>query len=370
MKRTILFIAIILFLFSCSKNEKTSTVKEINGIKTYSNTGKPTNPNLNLTTEKLYSINGDVADSNRSFTKFQSLNFDKNENLYLLDDKTITIKKFDNQGEFLKTFCKKGNGPGEIPFASGFTIYNDTIFAVSPRTKKIARFDLDGNFVDKIKGYGRNQYIQTTNSKLVAFKQHFNREKKGFAFDLDVFDKNFNTLQTLISDFVAFADFEKGDVDITKFIPVYATTNSNIYVAENSKEKYKINVYDEDGKLSHKITKNYRRLRFTKKELEYLNENSTSGRRRRRIQYNAKYKNAIEKIYTDNKNNLWVRKAIDSEKSKNNNLVLDIFKDGVFLNSITLNFIENTDDIFIYNDRIYHYILDENRIDVYKYSLN
>lgn len=376
MNKIVIFLFSVLLLVSCTKKDKSCTVKEINGIKTYSNTLVAANPDLKLTTKKLYTIDGDVQDSIAKFSMFMATAFDKDDNFYLCDVKTASIKKFDKDGNFIKSFCKSGNGPGEVPFTAWFSIVGDTVLVNSPRSKKIARFDLEGNFVDKIDGSGNAQFMKMMGNKIVAFNQDFNREKKGLSFNLNIYDEKFKRLNTLDSNFVSIEALQKGGIDMMKFIPVYTTTDNNVFIAENSKDRYKIVVFDEKGKVDYKISRTYRRLELSQTELDNFNSDMESLNSGNGVpKMTAKYKNSIINLYTDKDQNLWVKSAVDSEKAKNDDLQFDIFNKGVFQNTVSLDFVKRTglldvtNQIYIHGDKIYHSNIDENKIDVYSFTL-
>ena len=376
MNKIVIFFFSVLFLVSCSKNEKPYTVKNINEIKTYFNTAIPTKPDLKLTTKKLYTIDGDAQDSIAKFSMFMATAFDKDDNFYLCDVKTTSIKKFDKDGNFIRSFCKSGNGPGEVPFAAWFGIVNDTVLVNSPRSKIIARFDLAGNFIDKIDGDGNSQFLKNIGNKIVAFNQDFDREKKGMSFNLNIYDGRLNKLNTLDSNFVSIEELQKGSIDVLKLIPIFNTTDSSIYMAESSKDAYKITVFDENGKIVYKINKSYRKLKLTEDELKKFNDQMQEMSQGNGVpKVDAKYKNAIINLYTDKDDNLWVKSAVDSKKVKSDDLQFDVFDGGVFLNTISINFIKRAglldfaNQIYIHGDRIYHSNVDKNKIDVYSYTL-
>jgi hypothetical protein len=83
------------------------------------------------------------------FYNINSIDCDKNGNIYVLDEKAVHIKVFDKQGKFLKKLFRKGKGPKEI--------VNIARFAINPHTNNlnvlqeygytIKEFDTSGNFI-------------------------------------------------------------------------------------------------------------------------------------------------------------------------------------------------------------------------------
>ena len=81
--------------------------------------------------EKLYSI--DVTqismfgkESSRDFERV--IDFDKNNNMYILDEYESTISVFNENGKIVKTFGRKGQGPKEFSRPNTLIIKKDKIY--------------------------------------------------------------------------------------------------------------------------------------------------------------------------------------------------------------------------------------------------
>ncbi len=96
--------------------------------------------------EKLRIDSQDVeAGSPPSFGLYQA---DSDGNIYLCHQSEPRIYKFDNHGKFLFSFVKKGEGPGEFPQSIyDLQVSGNSVWAAYSR--KIARFDLKGNYLDE-----------------------------------------------------------------------------------------------------------------------------------------------------------------------------------------------------------------------------
>ncbi|NOR46079.1 MAG: 6-bladed beta-propeller [Candidatus Delongbacteria bacterium] len=156
-KQIVLGIVAIMLLLGCGKKEEALnyTVKEINGIKNYINKVEPANNEFNYKFKEILSIKGDNGseDSLRSFFSSNDISVDSKENIYIVDENSNTIKKFDKNGHFLKSFGNVGTGPGEYGQAKNLVILNDIVYISDPSTFKIIKFDTEGNFIDS-KQYG------------------------------------------------------------------------------------------------------------------------------------------------------------------------------------------------------------------------
>jgi hypothetical protein len=71
-----------------------------------------------------------------------NINIDDNENIYVLDCKDCSVKKFDRTGKFIKKYGKKGRGPGEFTYAFYFDVFNDgKVAIINPNDNKFVVFD-------------------------------------------------------------------------------------------------------------------------------------------------------------------------------------------------------------------------------------
>lgn len=57
---------------------------------------------------------------------------------------------FNDKGNYVRSFGRKGHGPGEYIELESFSIKNDTIFLLDPNGQKILVYDAHGEFLDEI----------------------------------------------------------------------------------------------------------------------------------------------------------------------------------------------------------------------------
>src|SRR3972149_7084423 len=60
-----------------------------------------------------------------TFISPANIKVDSNENIYVLDCRDCSVKKFDEDGRFIKKYGEKGKGPGEFTYAFYFDVFND-----------------------------------------------------------------------------------------------------------------------------------------------------------------------------------------------------------------------------------------------------
>ena len=94
LKKILLLIAVII-ICSCSNDKTSYEVKEINGIKTFINSRKPSVKELKITLDEKDVFNKDENDSTGYVKYVMSFDTDKDDNLYIVDIGSYNVKKFD-----------------------------------------------------------------------------------------------------------------------------------------------------------------------------------------------------------------------------------------------------------------------------------
>ena len=380
MRKTILFMVAlvsIILLTSCTKNELNYTVTEKDGVKTYRNKNIPANPDLKIEPIELFSIgreDKDNPDSSRTIHMLTGSAVDSKNNIYLIDTQTSSIKKFDRNGKFIKSFGRLGNGPGETVQPTNAAIFNDTIYVLDHTVSRFVRFDCNGNFIDNIKfDGGIPEFLRATaNKKFIGFRNTAKNVDGEYliSLKLNLMDKVFNDLANF-NNFEFVYDRENYPFFDMYFPFIFSQIDNNIYIPVNSENEYKINVYDGDGKLDHIIKKNYIKTKFAKNELDDFNlwAKNIFGL----PEVKGTYKKAINGLYIDKYNRLLVNPAVQRSDSNKYDLIFDIFDKGVFQNRITLDIAKGYDylnpDImidFVY-DRIYVMDMTNSLIRVFEY---
>ena len=125
--------ALIILVTSCGKKaEQNYTVKEVNGIKVYSNQNEPSDKDLKVELKEVLKINGFIEGQpeERNIAMPMAVDADKEGNIFVLDRKSASVKKFSKNGEFIKSFGREGTGPGESREVSAMNIIGDTVVVV------------------------------------------------------------------------------------------------------------------------------------------------------------------------------------------------------------------------------------------------
>ena len=367
-----------LLTVGCSNNE-TCTITEREGVKYYSNRNAPANPNLKLVIDDKIEIVGNAEDSLMSFSGASDMEIDKDGNFYIFDGRSQTIHKYDKTGKYLLKFCRAGNGPGEITGAQDLAVVGDSISICSPGQARGVVFDLNGNFgshqkIDIPGLYYGVVDIGIGEDDILGFHPTIfvDDEQVLIGNELVIKDKKYKTKIVLHE---VPATIEPTNIEGSKiiFMP-FTIYEDNIYYPTNFPANYSINIKDRKGNLTGVISKHARRIEFNPEEKKHYTESASFSWNGERIIPNCKLKAVMNKIYTDKFGQLIVWVSQQRKEGVKHNPSLDIFKDGVFQNTVILDVVKiveahtATDAVFSFkNDKLIVYDVPENTFSIYNY---
>lgn len=155
----ILSLIIISTLVNCSQVQKEEEIKHetIAGVPHISNPARPKYGTIDLQLQEEFAIKPEEIGDDQ-YMDIEIYSHDPDGNLYLIDNKSLCIRKFNPEGKALSTFrFSKGEGPGEFQFIAGFHPLKDGFWLDNFRGK-IARFDLQGRYLEE-KRFTTNRMI-------------------------------------------------------------------------------------------------------------------------------------------------------------------------------------------------------------------
>ncbi len=173
-KIILLFLIVsVLFVFSCEKNKKTEKIK---GKKVEENNllqqTAPQKGEIKLEVEKILSF--DLTKSNPEVLTVNSV-MKGVGNYYFTDTNNVKIYKYDKSGKFVKSFLRKGQGPGELTSLFYAKLTDSNIITSS--FNKIIKFDSEGKVISQ-KKINKSYYpIEIVDEKSLI-GERFNMEYK------------------------------------------------------------------------------------------------------------------------------------------------------------------------------------------------
>lgn len=201
------------------------------------------------------------------FFDLRSIQVDDKENMYVLDWKEIKIKVFDKNGKFLKSFGKRGQGPGEMSMPIRMEITPENVLVIDDLgNTKLILYSHDGTFIKEIP---TGKYWSSISFKFDS-KGHIYADTRSYGetmtSELKKFDSNLKPLATLVT----FKEKRNPSVNqafMTR-ISHNVTKDDNLIWLITS--KYELSVVNGEGKTIKKIVKDHYPSRITKKIKEDL----------------------------------------------------------------------------------------------------
>ncbi|HXK49013.1 MAG TPA: 6-bladed beta-propeller [Clostridiales bacterium] len=365
MKIMNLLLGLIIFT-ACSEKKLNYTTEEVNGIKVYKNSNIPAVPGLKIELKELFTIKGYdesfAQDSLRIIQDIGSIAVDSVENIYILSMNRAKVSKFDSKGEFIKSFGRMGDGPGESKWPQNMYVQNDTVNVLNQTVLHMNKFDTDGNFLSSVPTNDCKMPVFTKpfgKDRIVTYFCNWRYEDEGMFmdYDLGIADAKYYEVKRIKKQ-----TFE-GERVQTEYIDLlfgFASSNGQLYVADNSTDRYHIDAFDQSGNLLYSIEKPFRKIKMPAEYSE-----ASKGK--------ILYRKAVTDLLTDADGRLW--SVVPSETAEDKNVMVDIFKVGVFLNRVKLDIGVDADDVsthrtmVINGRRLYISDLDNTEVRVYEYEV-
>lgn len=377
LKRITLFLIVFIALISCTDNKNYQT-EIVDGVEIIKNSKSTNDKSQTLDYKYLFTINS--FDSNTDsllFSNIQAMDVDSRKNIYILDSERGRVVKFDKTGKYITSFARNGQGPGELLNPISISVKADTVFVGCKDNLKLVKFDIEGNFAGEIQiQHIPPQFMRSCPGKgFMGFIQEIEQKKGKFfiSYNLEFLDNDFNRISTIHKNRIQLTS----DLNFLDLLIPFTMGKDNFYVSSNSDNFYEIREYNRKGELSQRIQKQYKRLSMNKEEVENFDKmitNMNSGHNNgKKINMKAYSKKPVNNLYFDKYGRLITLTSQLRNKKNKDDLLFDIFVDGVFQNSVKADFFKANDymdlehQLFFLSDKIYFADMIENEIRVFDY---
>jgi len=128
MKKSAILIALLCICLSifCSRQEENFSVEVINGVRHVHNYAPQWGDEPKVSLEFVQQIGDlDTEDENFQLYRPNDVAVDGEGNIYILDAGNYRIQKYDEQGTFIASFGRQGEGPGEFRFPNSIQVSPD-----------------------------------------------------------------------------------------------------------------------------------------------------------------------------------------------------------------------------------------------------
>lgn len=330
--------ALMMFVF-CGKQEKVEKIIEdgvevvINHTEPYKIKGEPSV--LNLIRE--FSINlarEDIGEMGLSGSA--EFDIDSDGNIYFVNSRLEEncIFKFDPDANFITSFGRKGQGPGEIQSIREFGIDSkDNIIISDHRNRKSIIFDKNGNLIKETR-YAQDAawMFPLENGKYLAERRLIDSKQDYFLSIYSLFSPELEETKKLDTNKFPnpLIKGRRGVVSDPVFI--WRISNENIYIG-NEDRNYEILKYDLEGNLLHKLRKEHKPVKIPEelgiKAKEFYESMNTK-------MFIPKYWPPYHSFFADDEGRLIVKTFEDGDHP--GEYMYDIFNpDGIFIGRVSLN---------------------------------
>jgi len=252
-------------------------------------------------------IGRDTEDPNYMFSGLQHMQVDAEEYMVVADWKETLIKIYDKTGKHVRSFGRKGQGPGEINVPAYVGIFQGNKIVIYDRPNgKFIFFSREGEFlkeVPKRKSGAIQRFKVDSEGNFYAISGSFDQGK--ITYELKKFSPAFEPLATL-------ASFE--ETRTPQVVPAYTSVLFLQIAPDDSiawldPVKYEITVADKEGRVLRKIIKDWEPVKITEAHEKRLIQQTWGDRGvRPGIKFEIpKYFPPVFAFYIDDEGRIYVR---------------------------------------------------------------
>jgi len=307
----------------------------VNGVILVHNPPEPLNPHKTVRFEEEVSFG---AEESGAGTVYKSGQFaiDGRNRVYIFEYSESVIKVFGEDGKFLKTIGRKGQGPGEFGQALFIGFCPDgRILVTDGQNRRTSFFGPEGDFL--------SSYQWKTNiaiAYLILDNASIVQESIFEAGKSRVFLKTYDFAGAEVKSWGEFfypetKAFTKGEMAITVGIPYspYSVLTGDPMlrrVYHCLSDKYLVEVFDADGRLFRKIERPYERPPVTDADKAEFLARAGGSKRVAEVYRDVpwpKFKPVTERMLCDDRGFLWVATNETKELDRRKLTAYDVFDD-------------------------------------------
>ncbi|MCP2604712.1 6-bladed beta-propeller [Candidatus Aminicenantes bacterium AH-873-B07] len=341
MRKYLIIFSVFLIFLSCGTKQKgfkriieNGVEVIINYLEPFRGRGEP----YDFTLRKEFIIDTEREDLAKiGLTNIKLFDIDIERNIYILSPKSSEklIYKFNNEGNFITSFAKKGKGPGEFQWPSDLIVNSKKEIVITDRgNNKISFFSESGVLLREIKIplLGIRGGIPLENGNYIFLHSEVKPTAEKFKYILSLYDSNFNKIKEL--DRVEYPNPIIGRrLEATYHNLVWRVSDNKIFTGTQDRGyEINVNVYDLEGNLLRKIRKEYKKIapseEYKKNYMEMFKSPLFNGIRDKF--YFPKSMPPFHSFLTNEKGRLYV---MTYERGENpDEYIFDIFNpEGIFI---------------------------------------
>jgi hypothetical protein len=305
------------------------TITNEGGVAIVKNPKEPIHNESILVLKEDFALGGPNATGDYGFNSLRTASIGDDGTIYALDDREGHVKMFDRAGKFVKTFGRKGQGPGELNLPNSISINRGKgEIMIQEVSRRLSYFGLDGSFL-------RNQSMKEVwglrgrvDSKGNIVLQEAIRDPKDPRYVTKKFDPNLKLLAEL-----AKSPAPSSQVFNPLMAVGYWTIDEDDNVVYGYPKTYEIDFFGPSHSIVKKIFKDYDPVEITEAEKEAERKDIASAGVSMKLEFD-KFHPAFRRFFLSDRGHIFVESW---EKTKEGKTIHDIFDaEGRFLCRIPL----------------------------------
>ena len=222
-----------------------------------------------LVLKKDLTIGESLDDEEYMFSQIGGVMVDVEEDIIVIDEKEIVVKVFDKTGKHLRTFGKRGQGPGEFASVARIVLKGGRDIVLLDRANgRFSYFSKEGECLKEIL-LGKHAISRVKpDSRGYIYSDTMIRDGNNVSDIIMRFDPEFNEFETIAK--------EERIIDYRKLNPIsvwfmYAVMEDDCFIWGRN-TVYEFTILDQAGKPYRKVIKDYEPVKITKEDQEKIIE--------------------------------------------------------------------------------------------------
>lgn len=368
---SVLVVALCAFLLSTVASAETWKGKEVtkDGARYIMNPAMSMEKPTTVELEELWRLGGDTDDEDQFFGVISQILVDPEGDVYVLDTQLSQVNIYADDGAYVNTIGREGEGPGEFKMPAGmFLTSNGEVAVVQTHPGKIVLLTKDGEpagehpipksddggFILLLKGHNRGD-----NTVLLLRKDDYSQ---GFSTDyrlVSIADDGSQLAQYCTSTrSIDMAARTMTDSDWDTIDRRWEMGNNGKVYAALSYGDYRIHVWNPDGSVDRIIEREFEHRKRSQEEIDEVKNLMDLFVKRFGLSVNInEWTKDIESFYVRDDGSIWVLNANGMRDRPEGTIgMFDVFDSkGRFVRQVTLKGEGDpkTDGYFFIGDRVY-----------------